>query len=148
MPCGSFGPLLFQLLVERPAAACLRGLNLDTLLLEAPVGPFSSCDFFHKSLLPITLGYPRAKMFRRALHDGADLGVFRNQWFAAVFLIMPLGVPCRSHAQQLEITFELRSEDCSGQMEPVRACGGPRFLNAIGLVCAIQFFDDNLGGKR
>ena len=141
-PYGSFGPLLFQLLVERPAAACLGGLNRSTLFLEALVGCFSKCDFFHERFLPITLGYPRAEMFCRALHDGADFGVFRKQWLAAVFLVMPPRVPCRSDAQQLEVTFELRSEDCSGQMEPVRASGGLRLLYAIGLECAIQSFDN------
>lgn len=77
-PDGSSGPLLFQVVVERSATTCLGGLNLDVLSLEAPIESFSSCDFIHKCFLPISLDYPRAEMFRRALDNRTILGVFRN----------------------------------------------------------------------
>jgi hypothetical protein len=52
------------------------------------------------------------------------LRVFWRFCFPALFLVVPFRVEHGSHAQELQVTLQLRREICSGEVEPLRTGGG------------------------
>lgn len=108
-----------QSLVVRLLSACLGGLDVAILSLEAAGVLLAGQDFVDKGLLAILVVESAGEVLGRTLDDGADLGVLWRSHLATILFVMSMRIKHVTHLEQLEISLQLWSEVGAGHVVPL-----------------------------
>lgn len=113
--------LCLQVLVKSLFTACLGGLDVSVLGLEAFVAALDCEGLLNKVLLAVLLGNATTEEFSRALDNGSDLRKLRRFRSAIVLLVVSLSIKHRAHPDKLQISLQLWCHFCLREVEPLRS---------------------------